>query len=486
MHKEVHNDDAGSRDSPRGDNSSSRWVLVLLSLALPWLDGCSYLGNWAHNGFKVGPDYHPPGACVANQWIDFNNPRIISNACGVDEAAWWRSFNDPLMDELVLTAHRQNLPLRVAGLRVLEAQAQRAIAAGSLFPQSQEAFTNFEQRQRSLDGFTNGMPPGTRSLGVWTTGFAASWELDVWGRFRRAIESADANLDASIHNYDDVLVTLVADTAAAYVELRAFQQRLRHNQANAAIQEKSLQLAQERFKNGIVTRLDVTEAQSTLYQTKSLAAVLDRGMRQANNRLCVLLGGPPCNLWQSLGNALDQTIPNPPEQAVVGIPADLIRRRPDVRRAEREVASQSALIGVAASDLFPMFTINGSINWQASNLRDLFTPAANAGFISPGFNWNILNYGRIANNVALQDARFRASVVSYRQTVLSANREVEDAIVQLPSLARASGRTAKGRQSSGGVGFAGPVALPAGLDRLRSRQQPPEGPCGSARHAGRR
>lgn len=409
--------------------SLCRRVGLLVCLGLLCTSGCAHLGNWLHNGFKVGPDYCEPAVSVAGQWIDFNSPSVISEANGVDEANWWRNFNDPVMDELVLTAYQQNLPLRVAGLRVLEAERQRAIAAGELFPQFQEAFGNFQQTQRSPTGFSSGLPAAVRSLGIWSAGFRASWELDVWGRFRRGIESADANLDASIENYDDVLVTLIADAAAAYVEMRAFQQRLKNARANVATQEKSLELAEARHKNGIVTKLDVTQAQSSLHQTKALVPVLERGVRQANNRLCVLLGIPPRDLSHELGNTGEEKIPVPPEQVVVGIPADLIRRRPDVRRAEREVAAQSALIGVAASDLFPTFTIDGTINWQATDFGDLLTPATNAGIIRPSLNWNILNYGRIMNKVAVQDARFRQLAVTYLQTVLEANREAEDAII---------------------------------------------------------
>ncbi len=408
---------------------SWRWAYVLSCLALLWLNGCAHLSDWMHNGFKVGPNYDRPPALVATEWMDFNDPRVISGECGVDEAAWWQTFNDPVMDGLIYAAYQQNLPLRAAGLRVLEAESQRRIAAGRVFPQFQEAFGNFEQRQRSLAGYSAGLPPSVRSLGVWSAGFNASWELDVWGRFRRGIESADANVDASINDYDDVLVTLIADTAATYIEVRAFQQRLRYARANVATQEKSLQLADDRYRNGIVTKLDVTQAQSSLHQTKSLVPVLERGLRLANNRLCVLLGSPPRNLLEELGSTGNEVIPEPSPQAIVGIPAELIRRRPDVRRAEREVAVQSALIGIAASDLFPMFTINGSINWQATDFGDLFTPATNAGVISPGFNWKILNYGRIVNNVAVQDARFQQLAVSYQQAVLEANREVEDGII---------------------------------------------------------
>jgi outer membrane protein TolC len=155
------------------------------------------------------------------------------------------------------------------------------------------------------------------------------------------------------------------------------------------------------------------------------------------------LGFPPCNFVARLGNPGREMIPNPPAQAIVGIPADLIRRRPDVRRAERQVASQSALIGVAASDLFPMFTINGSLNWQATNFGDLFSPDSTAGFIRPGLNWNIINYGRIVNNVKVQDVRFQQALLTYLQTVLDANREAEDGIVDFLRLRERAEELAK-------------------------------------------
>jgi len=405
------------------------WILTLGSLILPGLTGCAYMGNWLHNGFKVGPDYSQPNVKVADEWIDVNNPRMIREVNAVDEVDWWQSFNDPILNDLVITACRQNLPLRVAGLRVLEAEAQRAIAEGTLFPQYQQAFGNFQQTQRSPTGFSRSIPGTVRSLGVWSTGLRASWELDIWGRFRRRIESADALLDASINNYDDVLVTLIADTAATYIEIRTIQQRLRRIQDNISMLTTSLEMAEDRHKSGIVTKLDVTQAQSTLHQTKALMPVLERGLRQANNRLCVLLGEPPHDLPKTWGDRGEQTIPEPPKHVVVGIPADLIRRRPDVNRAERKLAAQSALIGVAASDLFPMFTIDGSIGWQSTEMDELFTPATNAGFIKPGFNWNIFNYGRIVSNIAVQDTRFQQLAALYQQAVLKANREVEDAVI---------------------------------------------------------
>lgn len=409
--------------------SPTRPSRVLFYIALAGFTGCTYLRDWARHDFKVGPDYCEPPVSVATQWIELNDPQIINDIAGVDEVDWWQCFDDPTLVDLVCEARQQNLSLQSAELRVVEAEAQRAMAVGRLFPQFQEVFGSFEQRQRSPLGFSSGLPPLSRSLGVWTSGLNASWELDLWGRYRRSIASADANLQALANNYEDVLLTLTADTAAAYVELRAFQQRLDCLEDNRSKQAQSLTLAENRYKSGIVTKLDVTQAEASLHRTQALKPVLERGLRMANNRLCVLLGSPPVNLADDLGLVGDEPIPNPPQEVVVGIPADLIRRRPDVRRAERQVAAQSELIGVAAADLFPAFTINGSINWQARDLGDLFTPTANAGMINPGFNWNFLNYNRIINNVAVQDARFQQLAVTYAQTVLEANREVEDAIV---------------------------------------------------------
>ena len=397
----------------------------LLLAAVLLCGGCTHLKQWLHNGFKVGPDYGRPAAPVADQWIDLNDSRVISESQGVDDSTWWTVFGDPAIDNLVQTSYAQNLPLRVAGLRVLEARAQRAIAAGLMFPQFQEAFAAYQRIQLSNRGNNTGLGVPLRAFDFWVTGFNLGWEVDVWGKFRRNLESADGNLDASIENYDDILVCLVAETAATYVEIRAFQQRIEYARANVVTQEGSLRIATSRFENGAVSELDVTQARSNLGQTQALIPVLELGLRDANNRLCVLLGLPPYDLTLELGEA---PIPQAPPQVVVGIPAELLRRRPDVREAERRVATQSAQIGVATADLFPAFSINGSLNWQASKFSQMFTSAANAGFIGPSFNWDILNYGRIVNNIRVQDARFQQLAVQYQQTVLSANAEVETAI----------------------------------------------------------
>ena len=404
----------------------TRLVRIVCTLVVLCVTGCAEFRQWKDNGYKVGPNYFKPGAPVAAEWIDFNDPAVISESNAVNDAAWWESLNDPVLNRLVNQAHQQNLSLRAAGMRVLEAQSQRAIAAGLLYPQTQQGFAGFNHVQVGTVGNAAGIGAVPfRSFDLWSSGFNVGWEMDVWGKFRRNLESADANLDASIENHDDVLVCLIAETAAAYVEMRAFQKRLQYASENVAIQQASLKIAESLFRNGDDSELGVTQARSNLAQTQALIPVLKKGLRLANNRLCVLLGTPPRDLSPELG---DGTIPVAPAQLIVGIPAELIRRRPDVRREERRVAEQSARIGIATADLFPAFTINGSINWQANNFSDMFSSAANAGFINPSFNWNILNYGRIRNGIAAEEAVFQELAIQYQDTVLNANAEVEDGI----------------------------------------------------------
>ena len=306
---------------------------------------------------------------------------------------------------------------------ILEARAQRGIAVGNLFPQSQQAYGDYTRTNVSKN-----TPNATPSLNYdeWTLGTSLAWELDFWGRFRRAVESADATLDAAVENYDDVLVLLLAEVAQQYTNLRTAEQRLEYARKNVEDQRESLHLADVRFRNGATTRLDLTQGQSNLSQTEAIIPPLEAARRQAANQLCILLGTPPRNIEEMLGR---RTIPFAPPYVAVGIPADLLRRRPDVRRAERQAAAQSAQIGIAAAELYPHFSITGSIFLDAGNFKDLFDPRSFAGNVGPTFNWNILNYGRLVNNIRVQDARFQQLVLNYQNTVLQANAEVENALV---------------------------------------------------------
>ena len=255
-----------------------------------------------------------------------------------------------------------------------------------------------------------------------------NWELDFWGRFRRAIASADASLDASVAGYDDVLVTLLGDVATNYVTVRTAQERIKLLQANTELQRGVLQYIDNRLQAGFKqTRLDLAQALSTLRQTEAGIPQLEITSREAENSLCILLGMPPADLTNMLGI---EPIPVSPPDVVIGIPADLLRRRPDVRRAERLAAAQAEQIGIAQSDLYPAFSINGNFGYTANNFPDLFKNTAFNGSVGPSFQWNLLNYGRIVNNVRYQDAKFQELVVTYQNTVLQANQEVENGLVE--------------------------------------------------------
>ena len=253
---------------------------------------------------------------------------------------WWAVFDDPVLNALVCDAYRQNLTLREAGFRVLQARAQLGIARGELFPQYQALTGGFVQRALSHE-IANRQFIQERFFSTWSYDFGLSWELDFWGRVRRAIEAADANLDASVANYDDVLVTLLGDVAANYVQLRIQEQQLKYLQANVKLQKDTLGIAQARFKGGLASELDPDQAQSNLSQTESQIPALRAQLRQANNQLSILLGIPPEDLQPRLGAS---DIPTAPVDAVVGIPADLLRRRPDVRRAERQAAAERSRV----------------------------------------------------------------------------------------------------------------------------------------------
>jgi NodT family efflux transporter outer membrane factor (OMF) lipoprotein len=233
-------------------------------------------------------------------------------------------------------------------------------------------------------------------------------------------------LGASVEDMGVTLVMLLSEVANNYIQLRTFETRLDFARKNVELQTGTAQIARNRFKNGVSTELDLRQAESNLAQTQTLIPPLVTGRRQASNRLCVLLGMPVDDLANRLSPA---PIPKPPLQVAVGIPADLIRRRPDIRRAERLVAAQSARIGIAASDLYPRFFINGFVGYAATDFKDLFAAKSFTGVALPAFQWNLLNYGRITNNIRVQDARLQQAVLQYQQTVLTGGREVEDALI---------------------------------------------------------
>jgi NodT family efflux transporter outer membrane factor (OMF) lipoprotein len=396
--------------------------------------GCTDLRQYLRNGFEVGPNYARPPVPLEQDWVDAADVRVRHETD--DLSAWWKVFNDPVLDALACAASRQNLSLRVAAFRVLEARYQLAIATGQLFPQTQQVVGDYDRTAVSLQTAnfsrlsTGGAGAGgtgfKRWFGQWDLGFNLSWELDFWGRLRRAIESDIALLDASVENYDNTLVTLLGDIGTQYTQYRTLEQRIKYAQDNVRLQRETLDIVEARFKAGTTTELDVAQAKSTLEQTQSQIPEFEIQLRQTANQLCILLGIPPEDLRTRLGTA---PIPTAPTEVAAGIPADLVRRRPDVRSAERQAAAQSAQIGIADAQFYPLIFVNGTFGWSAENFSNLWRPDAFRGTFGPSFQWNILNYGRILNNVRLQDARFQELITTYQNTVLTAQQDVENGLV---------------------------------------------------------
>ena len=383
-----------------------RLDIIALSLLLAALvTGCTVLG----------PDYTRPEAAVEPNWIDAGNP-LINSESPVDPQWWKTAFQEPELDQLVETSLQRNLTLRSAGLRVLQSQQQLAIAIGNQLPQQQQA-SGSASRQKSNDTTFN-------NYGL---GFNLAWEADFWGRFRLQVESASAELDASVADYDGVLVSLVSQVAQTYILIRTFQDRLEVARKNIKYQEESLRITRAKFDAGQVSELDADQAESLLNNTKATESSLEISMQQLKNSLAVLLGKLPQDYNYLLGE--QGNIPLPPPEIALGMPQDIIRQRPDIRSAERRLAAQSAEIGFAETELYPHFSIGGAIGTNADSTGDLFDSDSETWNLFGMFEWNIFNYGRLRSNVRLQDALFQQLLVDYLNTVLQAQGDVENAIV---------------------------------------------------------
>jgi NodT family efflux transporter outer membrane factor (OMF) lipoprotein len=382
---------------------------------------CVLLAMNATGCMMLGPDYRTPTAPLESEWLETGDPLLDTTAPVTPE--WWQgAFNDAVLDQLVADALSQNLSLRSAGLRVLQARQQLMIAIGNQYPQ---------QQQISGDGGKEGFLSSSANE-FYDLGFNLTWEADVWGRFRRQIESASAALDASVAAYDGVMVSLIADVARTYLLIRTTQQRLAVAQKNLRLQQESVRITTAKFDAGEVSALDVDQAQTLLYSTRASVAAQELTLRQLTNSLAILLGKPPYDMGSQLGGV--KTIPAVTPEITMGMPQDLIRRRPDIRQAERQLAAQSAQIGFAVTDLYPQQGLGGTIGSSVPSTRGQYFPdlfnADNIGYSAFGFfEWNIFNYGRLRNNVRLQDAAFQQLLEDYRQTVLQAQGEVENAII---------------------------------------------------------
>jgi len=379
----------------------------------------------------VGPEFQRPKVGVSPNWQETGDQRVSSGSTTYRD--WWRAFNDPVLDRLIERSYRENLTLQQAGVRVLQARAQLGVAVAEIFPQTQQAVGSIQYFRTSDRAPTSSAFNGSFAYWQSQIGAQASWELDFWGRIRRGIESADASLLATLADYDNTLVTLTADVANAYIALRTAEERIRIARENVETQERTLRIVEARFKFGTVTRLDVEQARTALLNTQASIPTLETQLRQARDALSVLLGMPPNDLADLLGGA-PSGIPVSPPQVILGVPADLLRRRPDIRSAELQAVAQSAQIGVAKSDLFPAFTLVGNLVLLSTDLgsfklSDMFRWGARSVQVGPSVQWNILNYGQLSNNVRVQDARFQQFLLAYQRAVLTAQQDVEDNLV---------------------------------------------------------
>lgn len=387
--------------------------LTIIALVATFLTSC-----------MVGPNYQVPKADVAPTWT--TNPAITNRPFSDAEIFWWRNLNDPILNQLIESACARNLSLQIAGARILETRARLNHSLGNLFPQQQgiSGQVNYAQLNNSLLAEIPGVNPDYVSDQVV---FGATWEIDFWGKYRRGIESDRAGFLGSIAAYDDAMITLIADVASTYVNIRTLEERIRVATRNVTTQSESLRIATAQFNGGEASERDLQQATTRLQQTEAQIPLLNAVLAQNKYGLGVLLGEVPGEIDQHLAGP--SQIPVAPPAVAVGIPKDLLRRRPDVVAAGLQAASYSALIGVAKAQMYPAFSLSGEFGYASDNqaknsLGDLFNwqnrmVNAGAGVVFPVFN-----YGRLINQVRVQDALFEQALLNYQNTVLTAQQEV--------------------------------------------------------------
>src|SRR5213594_1478074 len=379
-------------------------------------------------GCMVGPNYRRPDVATPPSWGELAPtapPEGRSDAI-VDgtPTAWWTTFDDELLVSLIQRTIEQNLTLQQAEARVREARASRRIAAADLWPQVGASGSYTRQRTSR-----NGPNAGTagRVFNLFQAGFDANWEVDVFGGIRRSVEAADASVEAAEDDRNAVLVSLMAEVGLEYVTYRSLQQRIALANQNVAAQQGTLDLTRRLFNAGLAPEIDVQRAAAQVATTASTIPLLEQQAAQAMHVLSVLIGQPPMALQQEL--AAVGPIPKPPAQVAVGLPSELLLRRPDVARSERQLAAQTAEIGVATRDLFPRFFISGAASLQSVRGSDFFDWQSRLLSIGPSVSWPIFEGGRIRANIALQTATQQELLAAYEGIVLQAFQDVEDALV---------------------------------------------------------
>jgi len=373
----------------------------------------------------VGPDYAEPEVTWLSGWQPdlYGQTTDPAAGAGADLAFWWTQFDDPILNELIDTAKRENPSLRIAGLRVLESRAVLGIAGSSLYPQVQQlgAALNYVNTQQH-----GGISPGrNQDFGAYQSSLGIGWELDFWGRFQRGIEAADAAFFASIAGQQDVQVLLAAQVAELYFAYRTTLLRIAIARENAARQQRSFEITQRIYTSGQGSELDFQQARTQYLATLATIPDLEIARTRLRNALAALLGRPPGDLPELAGAA--GPLPVADQAVVAEIPARLLLRRPDVRTAAWLMAAQSAQIGIAAADYYPAITLLGSIGWSGATLSA--TPDTRSFAAGPSLTWNLFDHGRIRNNVRLQDARLQQRIEAFQNTTLQAAREIDDAAI---------------------------------------------------------
>jgi NodT family efflux transporter outer membrane factor (OMF) lipoprotein len=369
----------------------------------------------------VGPDFKRPETPWLASWAGGSlttlaaEPRSRPRAPTED---WWRNFNDPVLDALIAEAQRVNPNIRTAGMRILESRAQLGVASSLLYPQQQQV--TGEALRKGTEASSG---PDTALTG-YKLGFGVGWEIDFWGKFRRSIEAADAGYFASIAQYDDLQVLIAAQVASFYAAIRTLELRLTIARENVVLQKRSLQITELLFKHGNDSELDVQQARSQYLGTLATIPQIEGSLRQTQNALSILLARPPGPLPEM--EAGRGRIPQAELAIVADMPAEFLRRRPDVRAVEMQLAAQSALIGVSVADLYPSIALIGSLGVSATSLSG--SPRTLAWGVGPSLVWNVFDYGRLTNQILVQDARFQQVYEQYQGVVLQAAREVDDAV----------------------------------------------------------
>jgi len=388
-----------------------------LALALALLQSCA-----------VGPNYQPPKTTAPAQW---SAPLAGGETNGAPSlAAWWKTFHDPELDSLMERAVKANPDLRIAEARVREARAQYRIASAKLWPDLNASGSYARQKQSQNQPILGSLPlPANVPFenNVYQAGFDASWEMDVFGGTRRAVEAGKAEVAAAEWGRRGVQVTLLAEIGRNYVETRGYQRRLEIVNKNIKVQEDVLDITRDRFNHGLTSDLDVQQAATLLSTTRAEIPALESPLQAAIHRLGVLLGRPPGALLSELTN--QTPIPAAPPQVPVGLPSELLLRRPDVQQAERQLAAATAGIGIARADLFPKFFLTGAAGYESVSAGDWFAGGSRFWSLGPTVQWKIFDAGRIRANIKVQNARQEQALAQYEKTVLSSFEDAENALV---------------------------------------------------------